>query len=431
MNCRIEVGFPEIVLTVGLLLIVISGLSGLAHGTVLSVSVLSVAAGMLLHAVGVLDVNPRDGSVVAIVELALIFTLFSDGLVVERELLVRNIGPTARALILAMPATMALIAVAAKFLFSELSWAEAFLLGAVLAPTDPVITSAVVAAKGIPAKLRHVLNLESGLNDGLALPFVLFFIVIASHESGAGTEAVILFAEAIVGGIIGFLLATVAGRAIDDMPGVGLTAKYEGVYALGISLAAFGLAEVTFGNGLIATFVAGIALAVADRDVPDAFQDFNESVGAVLQTVTFFVFGALVVAIGVPAPVAAVVVLILFTLLVARPVAIMGSLAGSGLPRIQKRFLAWFGPKGVASMLFALFVLKSDVTQANLIFQLAALVILASIIAHGLTDTVGARWIERRLKPDAENSQDGTARTETDPHATVAGQSNPGSAEGS
>ena len=395
-----EIGFTEVVLTVGVLLIVVSGLSGLAHGTVLSVSVISVAAGMLLHAVGVVDIDPRDHDVVALVELALVFTLFSDGLVVERELLVRHIGPTARALVFAMPATMVLIAIAAKLLFSELAWAEALLLGAVLAPTDPVITSVVVMAKGIPAKLRHVMNLESGLNDGLALPFVLFFIVIAAHEAGAGGEAAILVGEAAAGALIGLGLATVAGRAIDDMPGVGLTRKYEGVYALGVALAAFGLAEATFGNGLVATFVAGIALGVADRETPDAFHEFNESLGAVLQTVTFFVFGALVASIGIPTPAVAVALLILFTLLVARPLAISVSLIGSEMPKIQRRFLAWFGPKGVASMLFALFVLKSDVPEARLIFQLAALVILGSIVAHGLTDTVGANWIERRLKPE-------------------------------
>ncbi|MBK5109894.1 MAG: cation:proton antiporter [Thermoleophilia bacterium] len=392
-----DIGFTEIVLTVGLLLIVISGLSGLAHGTVLSVSVLAVAAGMLLHAVGVVDVDPNDHNVLILIELALVFTLFSDGLVVERELLASHIGPTARALVLAMPATMAMIAVAAKMLFGALTWPEALLLGAVLAPTDPVITSAVVTAKAIPAKLRHVLNLESGLNDGLALPFVLFFIVIASHEAGAGTEAAILIGEAAAGALIGLGLATLAGRAIDDMPGIGLTRKYEGVYALGVALAAFGLAEATIGNGLVATFVAGIALGVADRDTPEAFLEFNESLGAVLQTVTFFVFGALVASIGIPSPAIAVAVLLLFTLFIARPVAISASLAGSDMPTVQRRFLAWFGPKGVASMLFALLVLESDAPGSKLIFQLAALVILGSIIAHGLTDTVGARWIERQL----------------------------------
>ncbi len=402
-----DIGFPEIVLTVGVLLIVVSGLSGLEHGTVLSVSLLSVAAGMILDAAGVVHVEPGDPGVIALIELALVFTLFSDGLVVEQELLVTHFGPTVRALALAMPATMALIAVAAKALFNELAWSEAFLLGAVLGATDPVITSTVVTAKAIPAKLRHVLNLESGLNDGLALPFVLFLIVLASKDAGAGTEAATLLGEAVVGALIGFGLATLGGRAIDDMPGVGLASKYEGVYALGIALAAFGLAEATYGNGLVATFVAGLALGVADRDTPDSFHEFNESLSAVLQTVTFFVFGSLLISTGIPTPVVAVAGLIIFTLFIARPVAILGALAGSELPRIQRRFLAWFGPKGVASMLFAILVLKSDVPQRELIFQLAAFVILASIIAHGLTDTVGARWMERRLRSEDTETPEG------------------------
>lgn len=392
-----DLGFPEIILTVGLLLIVVSALSGLAHGTVLSVSVLAVAAGMGLDALGVVEISAEDESVIALIELALVFTLFSDGLVVERELLVGHIGPTARALVLAMPATMVLIALAAKLLFDDLGWGEAFLLGAVLAPTDPVITSSVVAAKEIPAKLRHVLNLESGLNDGLALPFVLVFIVFAASEGGAGTEAGKLFGEAAIGVLIGIVLATAAGRLIDDMPGGGLTEKYEGVYALGIGIAAFGLAESTIGNGLVATFVAGIALGVADRDTPVSFREFNESVGAVLQTVTFFVFGSLVVTSGVPPEAIGAAVLVGFTLFVARPVAIMGALAGSDLEPLQRRFLAWFGPKGVASMLFALLILNSTAPDRTLVFDIAAYTILASIIAHGLTDTVGAGWIERRL----------------------------------
>ena len=396
-----DLGFPEIVLTVGVLLLVTAGLSGLAHGTILSLSVLAVAAGMALDALGIVAISTSDPGVIALIELALVFTLFSDGLVVERELLVGHVGAAARALVLAMPATMALIAGAAKLLFPELGWVEALLLGAVLAPTDPVITASVVAAKEIPAKLRHVLNLESGLNDGLALPFVLFFIAVAAHESGAGAEGAKLLGEAAIGALIGVVVATIAGRAIDDMPGIGLTEKYEGVYALGIGLAAFGLAESTIGNGLIAAFVAGIALGIADRETPVAFREFNESVGAVLQAVTFFVFGVLIFGSGVPAEWFAVAVLVGFVLFVARPVAILGALIGSDLPPVQRRFLAWFGPKGVASMLFALFVLKSDVPDAKLIFQLASLAILASIVAHGLTDTLGARWIEKRLEPEA------------------------------
>ncbi len=113
--------------------------------------------------------------------------------------------------------------------------------------------------------------------------------------------------------------------------------------------------------------------------------------------VTFFVFGAIIVSTGFDASVVALLAFIVFALLVARPVAVMLSLAGTRLPRAQKEFIAWFGPKGVASMLFAILVLDEPVANGSLVFDIAAFAILASILAHGLTDTLGARWIERRM----------------------------------
>ena len=120
--------------------------------------------------------------------MALILTLFSDGMFVERELLARHWSPVARAIVIAMPITLALLALAAKALFPSLDWAEAFLLAAVLTPTDPVVTSSVVTSTDVPAGVRHTLNLESGLNDGLALPFVLFFLVLASPGGDAAAQ---------------------------------------------------------------------------------------------------------------------------------------------------------------------------------------------------------------------------------------------------
>jgi NhaP-type Na+/H+ or K+/H+ antiporter len=119
---------------------------------------------------------------------------------------------------------------------------------------------------------------------------------------------------------------------------------------------------------------------------------------------TFFVFGALIVASGYDASIWALIAFVPFALLVARPVAVLLSLPGTGLPRPQKYFIAWFGPKGVASMLFALLVLdEADVANGTLVFDVAAFVILASILAHGLTDTVGARWIDRRMRERRES----------------------------
>src|SRR3954449_2709263 len=222
------IGFDAAVLLVGALLAVAAGLSGWLHGTVLSISVLAVAAGVVLSLTDVLSVHPGTAGLLQVIELALVLTLFTDGLVAERELVQKQWRKPARALVVAMPLTGVLLALVAHALF-DLSWAEAFLLGAVLSPTDPVVTSAVVTAKRVPASVRHTLNLESGLNDGLALPFVLFFLVLAQPGGDAGAEAAKLAGEAVVGAAIGVALGILAGRLHHLLPGGGLTARYEGI----------------------------------------------------------------------------------------------------------------------------------------------------------------------------------------------------------
>jgi NhaP-type Na+/H+ or K+/H+ antiporter len=392
-----DIGFGAALLLVGALLTAAAALSGLMRGTVLSISVFSVSLGIVLAATDVVSVNARDSTVVELIELALILTLFSDGLFVERELLRVHWGPVTRAIVFAMPITLVLLGLFGKAIYPDFSWAEAFLLAAVLTPTDPVVTSAVVTAQRVPALVRHTLNLESGLNDGLALPFVLFFLVVAQATGDAGGEAAKLLGEAAFGALVGVVLGTLGGHLHHHLPAGGITARYEGIYAVGFGLAAFGLADVTIGNGLIAAFVAGIAMGATEHEIPDAFVDFAENVSAISQVLTFFVFGALIVATGYDGDLWRLSLFIVLALLVARPLAIALALARSRLPGPQKAFIAWFGPKGVASMLFALFVLKSDLGAAPQIFDVAAFVIVASIVAHGLTDTVGARWIERRM----------------------------------
>jgi NhaP-type Na+/H+ or K+/H+ antiporter len=388
--------FSQSLLLLGGLLACAAALSGWLRASVLSMSVLAVVAGLVLASFDVVSVDPESDVVKHIVELALIVTLFSDGLFVERELLARHWGPPARALVLAMPITLALLAVFALAVFPALTVAECFLLAAVLTPTDPVVTSTVVTAKRVPALVRHTLNLESGLNDGLALPFVLFFLTLAEPGGNAASAGLELLAKVGLGALIGVVIAYVGGRALTRLPGGGLTRSYEGVYALGLALFAYGLATETYGNGLIAAFVAGVALGVAEHDVPKAFSEFNENVSLVLQVGVFFIFGALMISTGWHHSIPALVAFILFALVVARPVAVLASLAGTRLGSAIKLFIAWFGPKGVASMLFALLVLKSSAPHAGRVFEIASFAILSSIIAHGLTDTIGTRWIEKR-----------------------------------
>jgi NhaP-type Na+/H+ or K+/H+ antiporter len=163
-----------------------------------------------------------------------------------------------------------------------------------------------------------------------------------------------------------------------------------------VALLAFGVAETVHGNGLLAAFGAGAAMAAGRREMPVAFVHLNESVSALLQVTTFFGFGALVVHVGwhpVPWRLLAFAGLIL---LVARPAAFLLSFVGAPFTFAEKVFMAWFGPRGVASMLFALLVLGSGDPHRVQVFQAAAFVILISVLAHGLTDTVGVRWLADR-----------------------------------
>jgi NhaP-type Na+/H+ or K+/H+ antiporter len=395
----VDVSFELALLIVGVLLLAAAGLSGWLRGTVLSISVLSVGAGVALAELDVVTVDPDTKSVLYVVEIALILTLFADGLVVENELLVNHWTPTALALVVAMPVTMVLLALAGKGLFPALSWQEAFLLGAVLSPTDPVVTSAVVTDERLPATVRHTLNLESGLNDGLALPFVLFFLALATDAGSAASAAVRLAGEAVAGAGVGVALALLGATLLRRLPR-GVEPKYLGIYALSLALLAFGIAEQTgWANGLIAVFVTGIAFAVIRHTLPDEVLEFNETLSALFQVITFTLFGALIVATGWSGSTPRLLLFIAFALLIARPAAVLLAFLPIREPLPNKLFMAWFGPKGVASMLFALLVLSSTDANRTLVFDVASFTIITSIVAHGLTDTLGAnalaRWLGR------------------------------------
>lgn len=393
-----DISFELAILVVGSLLFAAAALSGWLRGTVLSISVLSVAVGIALAELDVVSVDPAEQGVLYVVELALLLTLFADGLLVEGELLRQHWTPAALALVVAMPMTLVFLALAAKVLFPSLSWPEAFLLGAVLSPTDPVVTSAVVSDERLPAPVRHTLNLESGLNDGLALPLVLFFLALATEAGSAGVEALELSAEAIAGAAVGVALAMLAAWLLRRLPRGGIEHKYVGIYALALAFLAFGISEESgWGNGLIAVFVTGIAFAVVRHSLPDEYLEFNETLSALFQVITFTVFGALIVATGWSGSTPSLVLFVAFALFVARPVAVLLALLPIREPLPHKLFIAWFGPKGVASMLFALLVLNSTDSNRTLVFDVASFTIIASIVAHGLTDTLGANALARML----------------------------------
>jgi sodium/hydrogen antiporter len=386
----------------GLLLVLGALVSGLAQRSFLSLTAGFVIAGLVLGEAGfgVLDFDPHSEFVQGLAVVALILILFRDGLEVEEEALKREWHLPLRKLALAMPLTAVLVALATHAL-TDLDWTESFLLGALLSPTDPVLSSVVVTNPRVPRIVRHSLNLESGLNDGLALPAVLAFTA-ALAGNGDFVWWRFVLQDVLVGVASGLVIAFLASRLMprDTALGHPISPHQKSLYAVGVAFAAYGTAVLPpEGNGFIATFVTAIALGIWRPDIRECFEERSEDLIEVVKLGVFLVFGAILTLSDLFADGWAAVAIVAFTLLVARPVAVFTALAGSRqVDTAEKAFMAWFGPKGVATMTFALLVLGSEAAEGSRILNLAALAVLTSVIAHGLTDQPGSEWIGRHAR---------------------------------
>ena len=394
--------FERATLVFGLLLVAGALLSGLARRSFLSLTALFVLAGFALGEGGaeLVEFDPRSGFVSTLAIVALIVILFRDGLEVEAEVLQRSWRLPLRKLVLAMPVTAALVACATKAL-TDLTWTEAFLVGALLSPTDPVLSSSVVTNPRVPRTVRHSLNLESGMNDGLALPAVLALAAAASTDGSDFTWWRFVLEDVSIGLATGALVGWAAAKLMPRTRALGaeISAHQKSLYALGVALAAYGVATASpEGNGLIAVFVCAIVLGILRPDIRAAFEGGAEDLIEIVKLGVFLVFGAVLTADVLFEDGMAAVAIVAFTLLVARPAAVFLSLAGTGTDVPTRAFMSWFGPKGVATMTFALLVLSESVEAGERIFGIAALAVVVSIVAHGATDHAGSEWMARHAE---------------------------------
>jgi NhaP-type Na+/H+ or K+/H+ antiporter len=380
--------------------------AGLVKRSFLSLTAGFVVAGFLLGqgGLGLLDLDPRSDFVQGLAVIALVLILFRDGLEVEEEMLQTAWHLPLRQLVLAMPITAGLIAVV-TYALTDLGWTESFLVGALLSPTDPVLSSSVVTNPRVPRIIRHSLNLESGLNDGLALPAVLALTAAAeAREDFVWWEFVLQ--DVGFGFATGIAVAFVAARIMPREKGLerGPSAHQKAMYALGVAFVAYGMAVLPpEGNGFIAVFVAAIAFGIWRPDIRECFEVRSEDVLEVVKLGVFLAFGAIFTLDALFEDGWAAVAIAAFTLLLARPAAVFAALAGSRqVGNDAKAFMSWFGPKGVATMTFALFVLGSTAPDAERIAGIAALVVFVSVIAHGLTDHPGSEWMARRAEREPE-----------------------------
>ncbi|MEA2470751.1 MAG: sodium/hydrogen antiporter, partial [Thermoleophilaceae bacterium] len=277
----------------------------------------AVLAGFLLGRGGldVISLDPTSDFVSTLAVVALILILFRDGLEVEAEMLQTAWRPPLRKLVVAMPVTAVLVALAARVL-TDLGWTECFLIGALLSPTDPVLSSSVVTNPRVPRVIRHSLNLESGLNDGLALPAVLAFAnSLDANEHGFVWWKFVL-QDVSIGLVTGLVVGYLASRL---RPRGG---SFQALFALAVGFLAYGVAVLPpHGNGLIAVFVCAIVLGVRRPEMRVWFEGRWDGLLALVKLGVFLVFGSLLTLSALFGDGLAAVALVAFLLLVARPAA--------------------------------------------------------------------------------------------------------------
>jgi NhaP-type Na+/H+ or K+/H+ antiporter len=387
-------GFETAIVVLGACLVGGALLSGIAHRSFLSLTALFVVTGFVLGQGGfeVLDFSAESSFVRELAIVALIVILFRDGLEVESEMLQRAWHLPARNLAIGMPVTCGIVALATHAL-TDLNWTESFLVGALLSPTDPVLSSSVVTNPRVPRLIRHSLNLESGLNDGLALAPVLALAASLSLANPDFTWWSFVLQDVGLGIVFGVGCALIASVLL---PREGIPDHQRALYGLGVAFATYGVTQLPpHGNGVIAVFVAGIVLGIRRPDIRGYFAARSEDIVEIVKLGVFVVFGSLLTFDHLFTDGWAAVGIVVVTLLIARPVAIWVALAGTRTDTATKAFIAWFGPKGVATMTFSLLILSEPIAQNERIFDIAALVVFASILAHGLTDQPGSEWIIR------------------------------------
>jgi NhaP-type Na+/H+ or K+/H+ antiporter len=391
---------------VALTLLGVAATSGRLSGTPVTPAMVFVAVGLLVgpEVLGEIDLESSSATVRSLAEATLALVLFCDASRIDLRLLRRDVGVPLRLLGIGLPLTIALGALAAALVFDQLSVEEAAILALVLAPTDAALGQAVVTEPRIPARIRQGLNVESGLNDGICVPLLFAAVAVADVESeiSEGRSAATLLLEEIgygvVGGVVGGLVVAVivihagrrdliAGQWQQVIPGAGAALAYGTASALG-------------GSGFIAAFVAGMTFRLALRRDPKHLNELSEQLGNALNGVTFLLFGAILLgpALGELSWDLALYAVLSLTAVRMLPVAI--AMLGSRARAPTLGFLGWFGPRGLASIVFAVIVIEeANLPHEHLIVLAIYLTVGLSVFAHGLSAAPlanrYARWYEQ------------------------------------
>ena len=382
--------------TIAVLLIGYGAVSGRLQSTVVTQAMVFVALGLLVgnRALELVDVDAANQFVRHLAEATLTLVLFTDAARVNLGTLRRESALPARLLGLGLPLTIVAGTLAGLALFADLDLWTAAALATILAPTDAALGLPVVSNRRLPSRIRQGLNVESGLNDGVCVPLLIIFLTLAQAEEGIGDiEPLKVVLEeigfgAVGGGVAGALGAWVLRR-------FGARGWMEGTWkqisTVATPLLAYGIAVALGGSGFIAAFTAGIVFAALAGGHAEETTFLAEQSGELLNAVTFLLFGAVLLgpALGELDWRVALYAVTSLTLVRMLPVAL--AMLGTGMRRVTVGFLGWFGPRGLASIVFVLILVEqSQLPQVPLLLTVVTWTVALSVYAHGLTAWPGA-----------------------------------------
>jgi len=313
------------------------------------------------------------------------------------SILKRQFRIPSRMLLLGLPGVIALGFGLAVLMFDGLSLYEAAILATMLAATDAALGKAVITNKAVPARIREGLNVESGLNDGICVPIVLFFIALAvsgEHGESEASALALLAQELGIGLAVGLSLAFFGALLLRWCAKQGwVTEIWMQVTVVGLAIASFAIAQSLHGSGYIAAFTGGMLFGFMAKEATHKLVLAAEGTGETLALVTWMLFGAMVIGPAFKPFSWEVVVYALLSLTVIRVVPIFLSLAGIGESVSSRLFLGWFGPRGLASIVFAIIVINAEVPGGELLALVVICTVFLSLIAHGISANPLAKWL--------------------------------------
>jgi NhaP-type Na+/H+ or K+/H+ antiporter len=339
---------------------------------------------------GLLDLSISTEGIRLVAELTLALVLFTDASNADLSVLRRSFRIPQRLLLIGLPLTILLGFGAGVLLFPELGLLEVAILATMLAPTDAALGKAVVSNEAVPATVRQGLNVESGLNDGICVPILFTFLVLAGGSGGESSTATIamkLLAEEIgIGVAIGVGLAWLGSRGLRASGRRGwLEDPWVALPVVGLAFACFTLTQFAGGSGFIACFVGGLTFGAITPEHKQVVLDGAEGTGEAFSMMTWVVFGAAIVLQHPGTADWRVVLYAVLSLTVIRMLPVFVALLGFELRTDAKLFFGWFGPRGLASVVFAVIVANHELPGGDTITATVVATVVLSILAHGLT----------------------------------------------